>query len=132
MHTTRLAGGRCSPRKEEVPDGDIVMGRVYPTSDPAESLFDYRVASDANKKLALGAKQWSMRRRPFFLASSTPSTHRTTHVAQLRTQKLQRRESKSGTWQVKTDLQGTTQLMLNMKLVFDDRLAGFRNPACRL
>ena len=61
------AGGRCSPRKEEVPDGDIVMGRVYPTSDPAESLFDYRVASDANKKLALGAKQWSMRRRPFFL-----------------------------------------------------------------
>ena len=62
-----FAGGRCSPRKEEVPDGDIVMGRVYPTSDPAESLFDYRVASDANKKLALGAKQWSMRRRPFFL-----------------------------------------------------------------
>ena len=61
------AGGRCSPRKEEVPDGDIVMGRVYPTKDPAESLFDYRVASDANKKLALGAKQWSMRRRPFFL-----------------------------------------------------------------
>ena len=50
-----LAGGRCSPRKEEVPDGDIVMGRVYPTKDPAESLFDYRVASDANKKLALGA-----------------------------------------------------------------------------
>ena len=43
------------------------MGRVYPTNDPAESLFDYRVASDANKKLALGAKQWSMRRRPFFL-----------------------------------------------------------------
>ena len=73
-----------------------------------------------------------LRRRPFFLASSTPSTHRTTHVAQLRTQKLQRRESKSGTWQVKTDLQGTTQLMLNMKLVFDDRLACFRNPACRL
>ena len=53
--STRLAGGRCSPRKEEVPDGDIVMGRVYPTNDPAESLFDYRVASDANKKLALGA-----------------------------------------------------------------------------
>jgi len=50
------AGGRCSPRKEEVPDGDVVMGRVYPTSDPAESLFDYRVASDANKKLALGAR----------------------------------------------------------------------------
>ena len=50
-----LAGGRCSPRKEEVPDGDVVMGRVYPTQDPAESLFDYRVASDANKKLALGA-----------------------------------------------------------------------------
>ena len=46
------SGGRCSPRKEEVPDGDIVMGRVYPTKDPAESLFDYRVASDANKKLA--------------------------------------------------------------------------------
>ena len=38
-----------------MPDGDIVMGRVYPTNDPAESLFDYRVASDANKKLALGA-----------------------------------------------------------------------------
>jgi len=28
--------------------------------------------------------------------------------------------------------QGTTQLMLTMKLVFDDRLAGFRHPACWL
>ena len=78
-----LAGGRCSPRKEEVPDGDIVMGRVYPTRDPAESLFDYRVASDANKKLALGAKQWSMRRRPFFLVGrfSSPA-HEVAHSAE--------------------------------------------------
>ena len=47
-----------------------------------------------------------LRRRPFFRARSTPSTHRTTHATQLRTQKLQRRESKSGTWQVKTDRKG--------------------------
>ena len=39
-----------------------------------------------------------LRRRPFFRDSSTPSTHRTTQLTQLRTQKLQRRESKSGTW----------------------------------
>ena len=61
------AGGRCSPAKDEILDSDIVMGRVYPTKDPSSSLFDYRVASDANKKLALGARQWSARRRPFFL-----------------------------------------------------------------
>jgi len=56
-------GGRCSPVTGE----PYVMGRVFPTKDPAESLFDYRVASDAAKKLELGQRQWVTRRRPFFL-----------------------------------------------------------------
>ena len=48
------------------------MGRMYPTQDPAESLFDYRVASDANKKLALGAKQWSMPATALLLGRGLP------------------------------------------------------------
>ena len=44
-----------------------------------------------------------LRIQPFFRDSSTPSTHRTTHLIQLSTQKLLRRESKSGTWQVNAD-----------------------------
>ena len=42
-----------------------------------------------------------LRIQPFFRDSWTPSTHRTTHLIQLSTQKLLRREIKSGTWQVK-------------------------------
>ena len=59
-------GGRCSPTTGK----PFIMGKVFPTDDPEVSLFDYRVASHAIKKLAFGARAYTRQRRPFLLGVS--------------------------------------------------------------
>lgn len=80
-------GGRCAPTSGQ----PFLMGKVFPTDDPAPSLFDYRVASNAVAKLRVGADAYARQRRPFLLGCGFHHPHTKWRVPRPLYEKLKKR-----------------------------------------